>query len=238
MFWSRFEALCEAKGQKPNRVALELGISSASVTKWKNGTTPGYENLTKLASYFGVTTDWLTGKSQFRTQQELLHGLDSWCVAGTDDFDPAYDFCGLIKELRESRGISTEVLAAEIGLSAELYEQCEDGLDALTWEQAVKLSDYFSTTPKQLMFDAGCYVPEQPVPEDYRNNIDAFDALCEKAEAEAKENAQLEQAVESAMITKPYIKKITGRVMRLSEDEQKKAWEILKTVFGADDEQP
>ena len=62
MFWDRFYELCCSKNTKPNPVAKELGISSAVLTKWKNGISyPNGEFLIKIAKYFNVTTDYLLG---------------------------------------------------------------------------------------------------------------------------------------------------------------------------------
>lgn len=64
MFWNRFFELCASVKLKPNRVASIIGVSSASVTKWKNGTIPDSDTLLKIADYFGVTTDYLLGHEQ------------------------------------------------------------------------------------------------------------------------------------------------------------------------------
>ena len=63
-FWEVFYSLCESIGKKPNPVAMENGISSATVTKWKNGTPPSSKNLAKIAEYFNVSTDYLLGKAE------------------------------------------------------------------------------------------------------------------------------------------------------------------------------
>ena len=62
MFWNIFVSLCVKHNTKPNPVAKALGLSSGSVTKWKNGATPNATALHKLADYFGVTVDYLLGK--------------------------------------------------------------------------------------------------------------------------------------------------------------------------------
>lgn len=63
MFWERFYNLCIDNGTKPNAVAKQLGFSSAVCTQWKQrGTTPKIEYLQKIAAYFGVSVDYLTGQ--------------------------------------------------------------------------------------------------------------------------------------------------------------------------------
>lgn len=59
MFWSILIELCNKKNMKPNQVGKQLGISSASFTKWKNGSTPTVDALMKLSEYFNVSIDYL-----------------------------------------------------------------------------------------------------------------------------------------------------------------------------------
>lgn len=65
-FWEIFYQLCEESNKKPNVIAQELSIASGSITKWKNGSTPNSKSLSKIADYFGVTTDYLLGNSPVR----------------------------------------------------------------------------------------------------------------------------------------------------------------------------
>ena len=62
IFFERFAELCKEIGETPNSVAKTLGISSGSVTAWKNGTEPRNKTLSAIADHFGVTTDYLLGK--------------------------------------------------------------------------------------------------------------------------------------------------------------------------------
>ena len=59
---THFEKLCAAKGVTPYRVAKETGVSTSTLSSWKTGRyTPKQEKLQKIAEYFGVTVDQLTG---------------------------------------------------------------------------------------------------------------------------------------------------------------------------------
>lgn len=64
MFWQRFYDLCLENGKKPNPVCKELGFSSATATHWKAGQQPGSASLDKIAKYFGVSVDYLLGKTE------------------------------------------------------------------------------------------------------------------------------------------------------------------------------
>ena len=54
-FYHTFVDLCNSKGKAPSRVALDIGISKASVNRWKNGSMPSDATKQKIANYFGVS---------------------------------------------------------------------------------------------------------------------------------------------------------------------------------------
>ena len=62
MFWDNLYKACENVGIKPNPMAKSIGISSASVTKWKNGAIPNGEILKKIADCLNVSVDYLLGR--------------------------------------------------------------------------------------------------------------------------------------------------------------------------------
>ena len=65
MFYDKLKELCDKKGIKPSRVAIECGFSKGTVSHWKkDGTLPQREILSKIANYFGVTIDYLIGNEQ------------------------------------------------------------------------------------------------------------------------------------------------------------------------------
>lgn len=46
-------------------VALTLGIAAPSVANWERGkTNPSHENIVKLADLYGVSTDYLLGRTE------------------------------------------------------------------------------------------------------------------------------------------------------------------------------
>ncbi|WP_439412687.1 helix-turn-helix domain-containing protein [Enterobacter ludwigii] len=63
-----FEQLLKEHNVTAYRVAKETGITTATLTSWKQGKyTPKQEKLQKIADYFGVTVDYLLGASQEKT---------------------------------------------------------------------------------------------------------------------------------------------------------------------------
>lgn len=55
MYYETFRLLCEKKGIKPSDVSKATGISTATLTNWKQGKyTPKYDKLKVIANYFDV----------------------------------------------------------------------------------------------------------------------------------------------------------------------------------------
>lgn len=61
MFWDNFQRICKEKGESPNGVCHEIGLSNAVATHWKNGTQPKADVLVKIAEYLDVSVDHLLG---------------------------------------------------------------------------------------------------------------------------------------------------------------------------------
>lgn len=76
MFYDIFSRLCEINDVKPSRVCLDLSLSKATATKWKNGSIPSGETLQKIADYFNVSTDYLLGIEQKKIASDEQSEVD------------------------------------------------------------------------------------------------------------------------------------------------------------------
>ena len=61
-FYQNFIKLCNTIGKSPSRVALDIGVSKPSVTRWKAGSVPSDAVIRKLADYFEVSVTYLKGE--------------------------------------------------------------------------------------------------------------------------------------------------------------------------------
>lgn len=59
-FYNNFIRLCNLADKSPSRVAIEIGTSKPSVTRWKNGSMPSDATIQKIADYFEVSVSALT----------------------------------------------------------------------------------------------------------------------------------------------------------------------------------
>lgn len=65
MFISRIELLLAEKGIQKKTFLAELGLSKNSFVNWRDrGNVPSGATLQKIADYFGVSVDYLLGKTE------------------------------------------------------------------------------------------------------------------------------------------------------------------------------
>lgn len=63
MYYKNFEELCKQKSVTPNKISKETGISTATLTSWKQGKyTPKIDKLQIISNYFGVSLEYLMRK--------------------------------------------------------------------------------------------------------------------------------------------------------------------------------
>lgn len=71
--YERFAQLLQENGVTPYRIAKDTGITQATLSDWKKGrSTPKQDKMQKIADYFNVSIEWLTGSSPYRTMLEKL----------------------------------------------------------------------------------------------------------------------------------------------------------------------
>ena len=86
-FYNNFLKLCARHKVTPAEVAREIGISRAAISKWRDGM-PREATLVRVAEYFGVTVDELTGEKENAPDEitdanELLAKLTDGALDGT-----------------------------------------------------------------------------------------------------------------------------------------------------------
>lgn len=73
--YDKIKQLCKEKNVTVTGTEKELGFSRGSLCKIDKNK-PSSEKLQKLADYFGVQLEYLTGASEFKTKQEMLQHFD------------------------------------------------------------------------------------------------------------------------------------------------------------------
>lgn len=72
--FDRIEELCKERNISRRKMEQDAGIAVGSSSKWKNGLIPSQKSLQKLSEFFNVTVAYLTGESEFRSEQDAVMG--------------------------------------------------------------------------------------------------------------------------------------------------------------------
>lgn len=83
-FYERYVKLCAQKGVSVSTPPLEIGMSNAAQTDWKNGSVPRLSSLKKLADYFGVPIAYFTGDAPAEISQEDAELLQAYHALSAD----------------------------------------------------------------------------------------------------------------------------------------------------------
>ena len=75
IFYENYLKLCAARQESPTAVSKKIGLSNAAATGWKKGKKPTEVTLEKLAVYFGVAREDLTGEEQ-KEKPSTSEGVD------------------------------------------------------------------------------------------------------------------------------------------------------------------
>ena len=82
MFYDQLKKLCSKKGITITKLVQQFQMSKGNITRWKNGGTPSLKIITKIAEYFGVSTDYLlTGKISDKNHPENDVTFDDFTYA-------------------------------------------------------------------------------------------------------------------------------------------------------------
>ena len=77
-FQDVFKELRQERGKSQDAMAKDLDVSPALISKWENNvSTPGPEMLEYIADYFGVSVDYLIGRSKYRNLEADNSELDN-----------------------------------------------------------------------------------------------------------------------------------------------------------------
>lgn len=68
-----FDKLLKERDITAYRVSVDTGVSQSSLSDWKTGKSkPKYENMKKIADYFGVSVEYLNGEADEKNEKPAL----------------------------------------------------------------------------------------------------------------------------------------------------------------------
>lgn len=90
--FKRTVELCAEKGISQRKLQEEMGMSSGALSKWKTSM-PNQDLLQKVADYFNVSTDYLTGRTKYRNRDHMLQSFDQNFKPNMNDTNIPFDYC-------------------------------------------------------------------------------------------------------------------------------------------------
>lgn len=124
LFYDNYVRLCNSINKSPSAVALEIGIAKPTVSRWKTGSVPNYATVMKVAEYFSVTPQELTGKKMDAMDRILF--------------------------ILTKRQIPVSYMEAKLDFKPGFIENL--GHKPIPEEALEKIADYLSCTPDFLLY--------------------------------------------------------------------------------------
>lgn len=109
MFYKRFIELCNSRGVTPSYVGLQVGVSKAAVSGWKNGSSPRDTQIKKIADYFDVNEEYFSEEAPETEKAPMPNDI------GEENI------------LRMYRSLSTEEKGAWYAYALSLKEKQKEG---------------------------------------------------------------------------------------------------------------
>jgi transcriptional regulator with XRE-family HTH domain len=66
ILYARIKQLCDERGISIKKLESMLGFGASSIQKWKDSTSPSIDKVKRVATFFNVSIDYLTGRTDIR----------------------------------------------------------------------------------------------------------------------------------------------------------------------------
>ena len=179
--YERLALLLAENNVTPYRVSKDTGIATATLSDWKNGrSTPKNDKLQKIADYFNVSLDWLTGNSDYRNVQDLIK---------SESNDNGYlAFSKLLNE----RGVTAYKVSKETGVTQSTLSDWKRGRSTPKTDNMKKIADYFGVSIDYLMTGKESNDENTSTEKDYAKNETERKllVLCRKANDVSEEERE------------------------------------------------
>jgi transcriptional regulator with XRE-family HTH domain len=177
-FYKNYLALCNRAGKSPSAVALEMGLSKTTVTRWKNGGGVTDATAERIARYFNVRVEDVVGSEDKKTFSENL----SYQIS-LHPFDEVDD------------------IATKIGVTVETFNTWLAGEEYPDASEIEKLANHFGVLKEDLINPR----PAEQEEHYYSEWMDTmtFDAMCKFKCLSPMQQRDIIRRMETYIIGKP-----------------------------------
>lgn len=130
MFWDKYNTICKERNIKPRKLAAELDISPATVTRWINGSVPKIETIKKLSEILQVPVVYFYNEDE---------GLDNVLkiVKARKNIQKIIELCN---ELNDSQIDTLFMCIAQMKIK-EVEEECEKHKEQILLDYNAEFQD-------------------------------------------------------------------------------------------------
>lgn len=97
----RIRLLCEKKDISVTRLESELGFGNGAIGKWEKSCSPSIDKIAKVANFFGVTTDYLLGRTDIeKSASDVLQDEDMISIQRARQIMPPQDRTKMMQMLK------------------------------------------------------------------------------------------------------------------------------------------
>ena len=132
VFWDKYNEICKERNINPRKLAAELDISPATVTRWINGSVPRMETIKKLSVILQVPVVYF-----YNEDKEIDNVLK--IVKARNNIQKLVELCN---GLNDSQIDSLFICIAQMKIK-KVEEECEKRKEQILFDCNTKLWDDF-----------------------------------------------------------------------------------------------
>lgn len=114
-FSQRLSEIMSERNISAYRLAKEIAVHQTTIKNWLDGKTPRIEHMQKIADYFNVSIEWLTGASPYRTVFEQI--------------DSTLDIEKMQRDIAEAEKVDTSAFVLDPEDLREMEEETQRDID-------------------------------------------------------------------------------------------------------------
>ena len=181
MFNDQLKKLRKQKKLSQAEFAKEISVAQSTVGNWESGKRdPDFRTLKKIASYFGVSTDFLLdGSLESSAPKEKCLTTAEHPIVSVQDGENVNVLKTRLLEIRTNAGYSQKEVAEKLGVSPQAYSHYENGIRTPDIFTAQRIAKIFNTTVDSLVNEEKARQGESPNGPEAVNLSAAVDNLTE-----------------------------------------------------------
>ena len=196
---NRLKELRRSLGITQKELASSLGIAQPTLSGWETGRFQiDYDNLGKLADFFGTSIDYILGRSV--DEQTTVHNSSPKEEPyNSKPMLRGEEMIMRLKEVRKAAGLTQKEVAAHVGVNQNTYSYWENRKTRIDSDSIVKLSKLFNVSvdyildgsPQRATIENTINTAKPTLRSDHEKLLGVYDSLDEQSKTQLMSVAYL-----------------------------------------------